>query len=292
MARGPGARATGPRSFLGARRSALGANLSPMHPLLDSSLRPIVGHRGNAAKAPENTMESFRQAVAAGVDSLEFDVRVTADRQIVVMHDPTVDRTTNRTGAVAAMTVAELQRLDAGARFSADGGRTHPYAGRGITAPTLDEVLTEFPKTPLLIEIKTADASLLTKALIERHGAGDRCIVASFDDHALTPFRGSGIRISSTQRDVVRLLIPAQLGLAPDKLRFDVMCIPRTFRGLPLPVGAMVRTLGRVGVLVHVWTVDDRRMARDLWRAGVKGIITNDPAAILAERQILEAKAS
>ena len=256
-----------------------------MHPLLDATLKPVVGHRGAAARAPENTLESFRQAVAAGAEVLEFDVRASADQRIVVMHDPTVDRTTDRTGAVSAMTLAELQRLDAGARFTLDGGRTRPYAGRGITVPTLDQVLEEFSSLPTLIEIKTAGAAPETRAVIERHQARDRCIVASFDDRALAPFRGSGFKVSSTQRDVARLLLPAQLGLAIQRPRFDTMCIPRSFRGLPLPIGALVRSLGRLGLLVHIWTVDNPRIARDLWRVGVRGIITNDPATIIAERK-------
>ena len=258
-----------------------------MHPLLDPTLRPVIGHRGNAAKAPENTLESFRQAVAAGVDALEFDVRLTADRRVVVMHDPTLDRTTDRTGAVAAMSLGELQRVDAGARFSSDRGRTRPYAGRGITVPSLDQVLEEFPQVPLLIEIKTADAAESTRAVIERHESRDRCIVASFDDRALPAFRVAGFKTSSAQRDVARLLIPAQLGLPIQRPRFDVMCIPRTFRGLPLPVGALARALGRVGIPVHVWTVDSPQTARDLWRVGVRGIISNDPGAIIAERKKL-----
>jgi glycerophosphoryl diester phosphodiesterase len=255
------------------------------HPLLDPALRPVIGHRGAAARAPENTLESFRQALAAGADALEFDVRASADRRIVVMHDPTVDRTTDRTGAVSAMTLSELQRVDAGARFTTDTGRTRPYAGRGITVPSLDQVLEEFPRVPLLIEIKTGGAADGTRAVIERHEARERCIVASFDDSVLAPFRGGGFKVSSTQRDVVRLLIPAQLGLAIQRPRFDTMCIPRTFRGLPLPVGALARALGRLGILVHVWTVDSPATARDLWRVGVRGIITNDPAVMIAERK-------
>ena len=90
-----------------------------MHPLLDLTAHPIVGHRGNAAHAPENTIESFRQAVAIGVDALEMDVHLTADGHVVVIHDPTLDRTTNRSGRVERMTLAEVQRADAGATPSA-----------------------------------------------------------------------------------------------------------------------------------------------------------------------------
>jgi glycerophosphoryl diester phosphodiesterase len=256
-----------------------------MHPLLDPNLRPVIAHRGNSAHAPENTLEAFRQGVALGVDALELDVRTTVDGQVVVIHDPTVDRTTDRSGAVGGFTLAEIQRLDAGARFSRDAGRSTPWAGRDIRIPTLDDVLGAFAETPLLIEIKSPDAAAATRELIQRHGATERCIVASFDHRAVIPFRGSGIKVGSSRRDVARLLLPAQLGLAIRAPGFDVMCIPRYFRGVPLPIAGFAKVLGAAGVLVHIWTVDDRATARLLWHAGVRGIISNDPAIILEERK-------
>src|ERR671916_458700 len=104
-----------------------------------------LAHRGASALAPENTIEAFRLAVEAGAGGLELDVHVTRDGHIVVIHDATVDRTTNGTGAVSEMTLEELRRLDAGHNFSPDGGPTRPYRGRGVRVPTLGEVLREFP---------------------------------------------------------------------------------------------------------------------------------------------------
>src|SRR5690348_17493770 len=96
--------------------------LLTMHPLLSLDARPVVGHRGNSAHAPENTIESFDQAVALGVDALEFDVRVSRDGIPVVIHDPTLARTVGRRVAVAALSAAELATADAGAAFTRDGG--------------------------------------------------------------------------------------------------------------------------------------------------------------------------
>jgi glycerophosphoryl diester phosphodiesterase len=254
-----------------------------MHPLVDPSRHPVFAHRGNSAHVPENTMEAFRQAIALGVDGIELDVRATADGQIVVIHDPTVDRTTGGIGAVAELTLARVQQLDAGARFTTEGG-AHPWRDRGLAIPTLDEVLRDTPGTPLLIELKTPAASAGTRAVIERHAASERCIVASFDYRATLPFHGSGIRTGSSRRDVARLLLPATLGFTIRAPGFDTMCIPRAFRGVPLPVAALARALGGAGVFVHIWTVDDAAEARSLWKAGVRGIISNDPAVILAER--------
>lgn len=254
-----------------------------MHPLLDLSAHPVIGHRGNAAHAPENTLESFRQAVALGVEALEFDVRLTADGHVVVLHDPTVDRTTDGHGAVAEMSLERVRALDAGARFAgADPGR---YRGSGIRIPTFEEVLAQFPAMPLLIEIKTATASGAVKHMIEQAGARTRCIVASFHSEALDPFRGSGIAVGSSRREMVRLLLPALLRLRRRRVGFDVQCMPAETHGVPLPVAGYVRILGSAGVPVHVWTVDNPALARRFWKAGVRGIISNDPAAILAERE-------
>ena len=136
-----------------------------LHPLLDPSRRPIVGHRGNAAHAPENTLESFRQALAAGAECIELDVHLSADGVAVVIHDATLDRTTDATGAVAALPLARICQADAGARFSADGG-SFPYRGVGHIVPTLEEVLRELSDAPLLIEIKTPRVSAETRRLI------------------------------------------------------------------------------------------------------------------------------
>ncbi|HVF40493.1 MAG TPA: glycerophosphodiester phosphodiesterase family protein, partial [Gemmatimonadaceae bacterium] len=123
-----------------------------MNILLDAGAHPVIGHRGARAHAPENTIESFAQAVAAGAEAIEFDIRLSADGVPVVFHDPQVSRTTDGTGEVKRMTFAELRELDAGARYTPDGGKTYPYAGMGHRIPSLEEVIEAFPSTPVLIE--------------------------------------------------------------------------------------------------------------------------------------------
>ena len=252
-----------------------------MHPLLDLQALPVVGHRGNAAHAPENTLESFRQAAEIGVDALELDVHLSGDGHVVVIHDPTLDRTTDASGRVDRLALAAIQRADAGAKFTRDRGTTHPWRGRGITVPTLDEVLGSFPAMPLLIEIKDKAASRATRDLIEQHAASARCIVASFDDDAMTAFAGSGIAQGGSRRDTAALLWRALLRAPVRRVRFQVLCMPPSHRGLPLPIGGYARILEPLGVPVHCWTIDDPRDAERLRRRGVRGIISNDPAAIL-----------
>ena len=109
---------------------------------------------------PENTLHAFEGAAALGADVIETDVRSTSDGVLVVFHDATVERTTDGVGSVARMTLAELKRLDAGYRWSPDGGRTFPLRGRGLSVPTLEEVFERLPGMRFNVEPKRdADAS-------------------------------------------------------------------------------------------------------------------------------------
>jgi glycerophosphoryl diester phosphodiesterase len=255
-----------------------------MNILLDKSARPVVGHRGNRAHAPENTIESFAQAVAAGADAIEFDVRITSDGVAVVHHDPTVDRTTDGTGEIALKTFDELKRLDAGAKFSNDGGKTFPYRGKGHRIPTLDEVVEAFPSTPLLIEIKTPTASMAIRKCIEAHKAEERTVVDSMHHEALVPFHDSSIAYGAASGDVGRLMWQVVTGLAVTPAKHKALCVPLYYSGLPLPVKRFARVGPKYDWRVHVWTINDPSVALDLWKAGVNGIITDDPALMIRTR--------
>jgi glycerophosphoryl diester phosphodiesterase len=249
--------------------------------LLDPAARPVIGHRGAAAHAPENTIVSFERAVADGADAIEFDVHVSADGHAVVIHDPTLERTTDGTGAVAALTLERIRAADAGARFTR-GGAAFPYRGQGVRVPSLSEVLDRFPALPMLIEIKTPAASQAVRVTLERHGAAPRCVVGSFDHAALAPFREAPWHASASQRDMQRMIAHVLLAFSLGAARYEALAIPTHWRGLPLPIGRIARAASGGGRPVHVWVVDDPREARALRDAGVAGIITNDPAAILS----------
>ncbi len=258
-----------------------------MNPLLDPGARPVIGHRGNRAHAPENTLESFAQAVAAGADAIEFDVHVAADGIPVVIHDPTVTRTTDGTGEVARMALSELQRLDAGARFSLDAGHTFPYRNRGIRIPSFREVLEAFPAIPLLIEIKNPLAAASILAAIESHNAQDRCLIDALDSNSLTPFAGTSIATGAARSGVARLMADVLLRREIRQLPFSALCVPLSYCGLPLPVRRFARVAPLHNFRVHVWTINDPAVAVELWNAGVNGIITDDPGLMLRARSQL-----
>lgn len=255
-----------------------------MNVLLDPSARPVIGHRGNRAFAPENTIESFAQAVAAGADALEFDVHVSADGIGVVHHDPTVERTTDGRGQVGRLTFEQLRQFDAGANFTLDGGKSFPYRGKGHRIPSLDEVIEAFPSTPLLIEIKTPLAAAAVRSAIEKHKAEDRSLVDSFDSQALRIFEASTIPYGAASGDVARLMREVVTGAKIKPITYRALCVPLSYNGLPLPVRRFARVAPKYDCRVHVWTINSPRVARDLWKAGINGIITDDPATMLKER--------
>jgi len=254
--------------------------------LLDPRARLVIGHRGNRAHAPENTLVSLLEAVALGVDAVEFDLRVARDGALVVMHDATLERTTDGSGPVESLTAAELGRLDAGTKFTPDGGRTFPWRGRGARISTFDEVIESLPRSlPCIIELKTRAATEPVRAAIRRHGIAQRVIIAGFDPAATRPLIGAGFALGASTPDVVSLLLPALLRRRVAPQAFQALCIPPVWHGIPVPIGALARSLRGSGTVVHVWTINDPARALRLWRLGVQGIISDDPGAILAARR-------
>ncbi|MBL0939773.1 MAG: hypothetical protein IBJ03_12820 [Gemmatimonadaceae bacterium] len=252
--------------------------------LLDPSARPVIGHRGNRAHAPENTIPSMLEAVAAGAEALEFDVHVTRDDVLVVVHDATLDRTTNGTGAVGAFDAHALRQFDAGARFTKDG-RTYPWRGRGVVIPLFDEVIESLPTSlPLIIELKTPAAAPALRRAIVRHGLAHRIIVAGFDPASTRDLRGGGFALGASTPDVARLLAPSLFRRPVAAPWFQAMCIPPSHNGFPIPVASLARATRPHGVVTHVWTINDPAKAQRLWRQGVQGIISDDPALMLSAR--------
>jgi glycerophosphoryl diester phosphodiesterase len=148
-------------------------------------------HRGGAKVVPEDTIEGFREGFAMGAGVVECDIHASAEGAIVVIHDAVVDRTTDGTGPVAERTVPELQRLDAGYRFSTDGGLTFPWRAKGVKIPTLEALYQAFPDAPFNIEIKGHRSGIEEAVFrqIEAAGATDRTLVVSDSRGTISRFR-------------------------------------------------------------------------------------------------------
>jgi glycerophosphoryl diester phosphodiesterase len=247
------------------------------NPLLDIAARPVIAHRGASADAPENTLESFRLAVTQGCDAFELDVRLTRDGAPVLMHDPTLIRTCAHPGEVAAMTLAEIQTIDAGAGYTASDG-SRPWKGRGVVAPTLRDVLRAFPTMPVLIELKVPEVQRAVERTLAEERALDRCVVASFRHRALEELRKGPVQLGADRRDVTALVIRTRLLLPVPRPRCLLYAVPWHWKErVEVPRQRFIDAARRHGRPVHVWTVDDPAVARELWRRGANGIITNRP---------------
>jgi glycerophosphoryl diester phosphodiesterase len=250
------------------------------NPLLDLLSRPVIGHRGASAYAPENTLAAFHRAAELGVDAFELDVRASRDGVAVVFHDPVLDRTTDQRGAVAARTAAQLKSVDAGCRFSGDGGRTFPWRGLGVRIPTLREVITAFPSMPLLIEIKERAVQDAVAMVLLETGAVARAVVAGNDSRALGAFLNPPFTLGASRRDIVRLFF----GAGSPNPACRCYAVPDRYYFLTVPSPRFVRRARGRNSTVHVWTVDDGSTALRLWNNGVNGIVTNKPDIILNAR--------
>lgn len=249
-------------------------------------------HRGASGTFPENTFAAFRAAHEMGAERFELDIHSSADGEIVVFHDATVDRTTDGTGQVRNLQLSELRELDAGFRFSPDGGRTFPFRGEGITIPTLREVLGGFPDTPLIIEIKQTEPPMEERLarLLHETGAEPRALVFSLEQMPLDHYRAlersqpTGFGPVDVAEFLRRLGSDAWDGYRPPAVAFAV---PVRWRGTQIVSTPFVRAAHGFGCEVFVWTVNDPREMHTLLNMGVDGLISDFPDRlnrVVAER--------
>ena len=246
----------------------------------------VLAHRGWRGYYPENTMLALQKAAELPIDALEIDIHRTADNVLVVIHDETVDRTTNGTGPVRFYSLEELQALDAGYTWTNDAGKTFPFRGKGTTIPTLEEVYKAFPDLWINIDIKQHDPQT-AQALanfIRRLGVADRTCVGSFDDKTIYTFRGLAPSVckSGSPGEIKRLA-------AMNLVRFSrfykpvahVFQMPEYRGNYRVVTKRFVEDAHKHNIAVHVWTVNNVRKMEELLNLGVDGIITDYPDRLL-----------
>jgi glycerophosphoryl diester phosphodiesterase len=245
----------------------------------------LFGHRGAAGVAPENTLVSFERARQDGVDVLELDVHATADGEIVVLHDATLDRTTDGAGPVCALTMRELERLDAGFRFTSDGGRSFPYRAQGLRVPRLADVLRAFPGVPLNVEIKQADPPIIAPVVALARGGGATVLLAAEDDAIMRAIRAAApdLPTSLSAGEVAAFVFALRDGTPPPLPDGAVaLQIPPSFQDIPLVTTESVAAAHALGAEVHVWTINDSAEAVRLLALGCDGIMSDFPARVRA----------
>jgi glycerophosphoryl diester phosphodiesterase len=239
-----------------------------------AAARPLIcGHRGSPATAPENTLASISQALDAGVDAVEFDVHLSADAVCVLIHDDTVDRTSDGSGPVSQLTYAQLRALDAGS------WKDVRFAGERI--PSLEEALALIAgRTPAFIEVKAdfdlhPDAVVAVAREVRAAGAGDDAVLLAFDHRHIEHARADTLGLECVALcvepppDVAALLqATGAVGLAPQWRHVDA---------------ALCGRVHDAGATMVTWTVDTPDDARTLARYGLDVLITNRPAEMIAE---------
>lgn len=242
----------------------------------------VLAHRGWRGRYPENTMPAFEAAAELPIDGLETDIHSTADGVLVAIHDDTVDRTTNGSGRVQEMTLAELKQLDAGYRWTPDDGNSYPFRGRGITIPTLEEVFDAFPDLWINVDIKQEEPSIVESfaALIRRRGLEENMCVGSFSNDTVDQFRRlmPSVAKSGSAKEVRRLFVLHKLWLGwfywGDA---DAFQIPEEHEGMRIITPRFVQDAHRKETAVHVWTVNETADMQRLLDWGVDGLITDFP---------------
>lgn len=219
----------------------------------------VVGHRGAAGEMPENTIKGFRHAIALGVDYVECDVHLSRDQQLLVMHDRTVDRTTNGQGAIRDLSAARIRSLD---------------AGEGEQVPTLDEVLeTVRNEVHLLIELKGMGTERAAVAAVQAHGMVDDVTFASFSLERLAAVRALGDEFR------VRAILPhpTEFELAR-AVELKAVGIDVRYTNVSLRV---VEDAHALGLEVLAWNPDDWPAQQAMLALGVDGVSSNHPSRLL-----------
>jgi glycerophosphoryl diester phosphodiesterase len=231
-----------------------------VHPFLDRPGPVAIAHRGGAEEAPENTLEAFGAAVALGYRYLETDVHVSRDGVVVAFHDARLDDSTDRTGAIAALSIAEIAEADAGYVFSPDAGRSHPFRARGVRIPRLEELLLRWPEARVNIDPKADACVEPLVSVIDRLGAWDRVGIGSFSDRRLRRIRALSRGRACTSmgpRAVAAARAASLCGLMP-RAGADCVQVPLRSGRIPIVTAGFVHAAHRVGLPVHVWTVNAR----------------------------------
>jgi glycerophosphoryl diester phosphodiesterase len=250
--------------------------------------RPLVfAHRGGRALGPENTLVAFDLGVAAGADGLELDVHLARDGRVVVIHDPTLDRSTRATGPVADRTAAELAAVEATPRFgiNLEAAWTGPRAG----VPTLDEVLARYRNVALIIEMKGERPELgpAVVAAVRAAGAETWVCLGSFSSQILDAARRAAPELATgaSAAEGLRALKRSWFGLSPGRgLPYRAFQVPLTSGRMRVVSRRFVRAVHRAGCAVQVWTVNDPAEMRRLLDWGVDGLITDRPAVAVTVR--------
>lgn len=245
----------------------------------------VVAHRGGSLENPENTLTAFEAAAKISPDILiELDVHLSKDGELVVIHDPSLDRTTNGTGFVRDKTVAELKSFDAGYRYTNEIGE-HNFRGKGIQIPTLREVLEKITDRRLIIEIKSDEPIVEEKiaSLIKEFEAQDRVMFGSQKSTILARLKKLQPRWNycAGRDEILRTVMLLAMYLeSVGSIPGSAYLIPEKDKNIQVFSERLKSELHRRGKRVLIWTVNQEEDMLRLITQGVDGLITDRPSLL------------
>lgn len=254
-------------------------------PLLSFDTPLVIAHRGGSKLRPENTMLAFEHAVALGVDALECDVHLSKDGEVVVIHDDTLDRTTDARGPVSSFTARELAGVDASATFrGVDGG--DGYRGVGAGVPRLVDLLDQLPWIPVVIEIKGSSPLVAERVVevIRQTRSAARVVVGGFSLDVLEAVRAAAPEIvtSASSPEARSALRRSWCWMRPARTGCALFQLPLYLRGRRILTRRLVHCARRAGMPVQVWVVDREDEMRMILDWGVMGLISDRPDVALS----------
>ncbi len=260
--------------------------------------RPLImGHRGDPGVAPENTIQSMKSAVEAGVDFLETDVRITKDDRLVLFHDDGLQRTTGTEGIVREKTLDELLNLDIGYGLSPDQGESFPFRGKEYKITLLGDALETFADTGFNLDMKSEEKHVpqLLADLIKTHQREDSVIVGSFHDQQIHTFRRlmPETATAACPAEVTKFVFALKMrviGLFSKRCKYEAFQIPRKYGRINIVDERFIKASHERNIAIHVWTINERDEMLELIELGVDGIFTDDPSllrSVLKEQGLL-----
>jgi glycerophosphoryl diester phosphodiesterase len=254
-----------------------------VHPFFDAPRPLVFAHRGGSALAPENTLAAFDNGLALGADGLELDVHLSRDGQVVVHHDPTLERTTNLQGEIWRFTADELARADAGYTFG--NGSERPFRGLGVGIPTLASVLARYQNVRIVVELKvnSRDLAAAVVRVVRDARALDRVCLGSFGMGVLRTARAlePDIATSAAREEVRRALYRSWFRWPVSRVTYAGYQVPELAGRTRVVSPRFVIDAHRAGLGVQVWDVDTEIAAGRLVEWGVDGLITDRPDLIV-----------
>jgi glycerophosphoryl diester phosphodiesterase len=243
----------------------------------------VYAHRGASFELPENTLPAFRLALELGAGAIETDAHMTRDGRVVLSHDPSGERMAGVARPIRDATLSEVQSWDVGARFAPRGRDGRHGSLAPFRMPTLDEALEELPDVAFNVDAKQEEPDMIPALLrcIRAAGATERVRIASFSTKNLRRARALGYEGPTG-------LAPAEIAravLAPKRFvsaEGDAAQVPLRAWGVRFAKPSSIDRLHALGLRVDFWTVDDPRLARELFAMGADGVMTDDPRTLCA----------